>query len=250
VGDNAPDSPPAIVAAGGYLRLIGLHGKKVFEQRCDLKSGAAVGSAAELVVPVNLSEPLVDYWLKAALTVALAFSLMATAYRHVLWARRGVEIIPPTPAPLLHRAGAGFIDALPVLIGFLIVVLRVDPSLDPRDRWEDVPALITLGAAIALYLLHTTVSELLTGGRTVGKWLFGLTVVTLDGAEPTAGQVLVRNLLRVLDLLLFPLLLVLLPLRQRSADMAAGTVVVRLEDLRKPTADSGHGSGGEDNHAA
>jgi uncharacterized RDD family membrane protein YckC len=48
---------------------------------------------------------------------------------------------------------------------------------------------------------------------------------------------LIRNILRVLDLLWFPLILVVIsPLRQRSADIAAGTMVVRREDAGKPAA--------------
>src|SRR5581483_6764373 len=66
-------------------------------------------------------------------------------------------------------------------------------------------------------------------GRTLGKWIFGLRVASLDGKPPTRGQFLTRNLLRVVDagLYFLPALLVpFSPLRQRPGDTAAGTVVV------------------------
>ncbi|HSV14486.1 MAG TPA: RDD family protein [Tepidisphaeraceae bacterium] len=235
VGENAPDSTPAIAAGGGYLRLIALHGDKLYEQRYDL-DGKAVGAAAELAVPATVSGSAVEYWINGVLIALLAFSVMATLYRRTLLRKRGGELNPPPPAPLALRAGAGLVDLLPLIAGVIVVSVHTDPSRDPRERLEDLPALITLGVAIAVYILHTTLVEVLTG-RTVGKWLFGLTVVSVDGSPAGRGQILIRNVLRALDVLLFPLFLVLVsPLRQRSADIAAGTVVVRLEDVRKQAA--------------
>jgi uncharacterized RDD family membrane protein YckC len=100
-----------------------------------------------------------------------------------------------------------------------------------------VPALIATSISIAVYLLHTTLSEIFTD-RTLGKWLFGLQVVTVEGTAPNFLQLIIRNILRVLDLLWFPLILVVIsPLRQRSADIAAGTMVVRREDAAATSAD-------------
>ena len=84
---------------------------------------------------------------------------------------------------------------------------------------------------MAIYLLHTTISELLSK-RTLGKWLFSLRVASVYGTEPTRGQLLMRNLLRVIDLLCLPVLFLVLlsPLAQRSADVAAGTLVTRDDD--------------------
>ena len=90
------------------------------------------------------------------------------------------------------------------------------------------PAGLSAMLGIALYVLHTTLSELLTGGRTIGKWLMGTRVMTLTGVAPTASQLLARNALRIIDLLLagVPLLSIYQsPLRQRVGDMMAGTIV-------------------------
>jgi uncharacterized RDD family membrane protein YckC len=233
VGDNAPDSPPAITAYGGYLRLIGLHAGRIYEQRYE-PDGSPVGSAAELVVPTNLNDSPLKQWLNTALLVALTFSVMATMYRRTLQRRRTTALTPPPPAPLMIRAAAGFLDLLPFLVTIAIVTARQDKSLDPQERLEDVPAIIAVSISVAIYLLHTTLSEIFTD-RTLGKWLFGLQVVTVEGTKPSFLQIITRNLLRVLDLLWFPLVLVVIsPLRQRSADIAAGTMVVRRDDAGEP----------------
>ena len=59
---------------------------------------------------------------------------------------------------------------------------------------------VSVVAGTLLYLLHTTLSEMLAA-RTLGKMALGLRVVALDGTRPTPGALLTRNLLRVIDLL-------------------------------------------------
>jgi uncharacterized RDD family membrane protein YckC len=79
-------------------------------------------------------------------------------------------------------------------------------------------------------------------GQTVGKRLFGLRVIDAQGLGLQLNQIVIRNLLRVVDLL--PLLYLvggavsLLTSRsQRLGDLAANTIVVRDERLPKPDLD-------------
>jgi len=137
-----------------------------------------------------------------------------------------VEIL--APAPLLPRFAAGVIDAIPV-IGAIVFLLIQANALD-KDALQNPEALLTrtnliiAGGAIALYLLHTTLAEMFTG-RSAGKWLLGLKVVTVEGNTPTQAQFLIRNLLRIVD----PLVMIIVsPLRQRSADTVANTMVVLI----------------------
>jgi uncharacterized RDD family membrane protein YckC len=74
--------------------------------------------------------------------------------------------------------------------------------------------------------------EWLWEGRTLGKRMFGLRVISADGSPASFTAVLIRNLLRVVDFLpVFygvGLLAVVLSSRsQRLGDLAAGTFVVR-----------------------
>jgi uncharacterized RDD family membrane protein YckC len=103
-------------------------------------------------------------------------------------------------------------------------------GLNNPDKISALRAIIILGSAMVVYILHTTLVEVFTG-RSAGKWVFGLKVVTLQDTAPAKSQLLIRNLLRVID----PLVMIIIsPQRQRSADAVAGTMVVPLEPLPEP----------------
>lgn len=79
-------------------------------------------------------------------------------------------------------------------------------------------------------------------GQTVGKRILRLRVVDAQGLRLQFNQIVVRNLLRTLDLLPFfylvgGLALVLNRRAQRLGDLAANTVVVRIPKLSTPNLD-------------
>jgi uncharacterized RDD family membrane protein YckC len=84
---------------------------------------------------------------------------------------------------------------------------------------------------MSVYILHVMICELIWN-RSLGKVLFGLRVVSYDGSRVTAERTLLRNILRLVDMLFFaPLLLIFLtPMRQRVGDLAARTIVVYEAD--------------------
>jgi uncharacterized RDD family membrane protein YckC len=90
------------------------------------------------------------------------------------------------------------------------------------------------GWGVAVWLLglfvfdygYFAVQEMVFDGRTAGKRLFGLRVVARDGAAAGNGALLVRNLVRLIDLLVGVLLMALDPLSRRLGDRLAGTIVV------------------------
>lgn len=105
--------------------------------------------------------------------------------------------------------------------------LSVAPPSDNDSRWFGA----VLVPALALYFLYHPVLELLMGGSTPGKRLAGVRVVTRDGAAPSAGALLVRNVFRLIDSLplAYGLGLTLVALTRehvRCGDMAAGTLLV------------------------
>jgi len=73
---------------------------------------------------------------------------------------------------------------------------------------------------------YFALQEILGGGRTLGKRLLKLRVVTAEGGTPAVGSLLIRNLVRSLDLLCGPLLMAIDPLSRRLGDRLAGTLVV------------------------
>jgi len=88
--------------------------------------------------------------------------------------------------------------------------------------------------ALVIYFLYHPVLELLMRGRTPGKRKAGARIVTIEGATPTVGSLLLRNLFRLIDGLpgfyMVGLACCLFTdNRVRLGDMAAGTVLVLEE---------------------
>ncbi len=85
--------------------------------------------------------------------------------------------------------------------------------------------------AAGIYFLYHPLLELLMNGRTPGKRMAGVRVVTTDGRTPDAGAILIRNVFRLIDHLpaLYAIGLVTTMFTSRSVrvgDLAAGTVLV------------------------
>jgi uncharacterized RDD family membrane protein YckC len=85
--------------------------------------------------------------------------------------------------------------------------------------------------AILIYFLYHPVLELATRGRTPGKRIAGVRIVSRSGDIPGAGALLVRNVFRLVDSLPFTYLLGLAVViftrhHVRIGDLAAGTVLV------------------------
>ncbi|HEX7008705.1 MAG TPA: RDD family protein [Phycisphaeraceae bacterium] len=181
------------------------------------------------LAPQQTMEDLAGYWV---VTGALALTALLVL---VFW--RGGRQRPTLPADVVLadlglRGLAAVIDLAPavllVVVGYELTPMELLMNRWPRSHppasWQVIePAMVAIG----LYVAYSLVSELLTG-RTLGKSLMGLRVVTLRGTRPRAWQIFVRNVLKSIDLVTW--LLLLLPLiglyRQRLGDIVAGTIVV------------------------
>jgi len=103
---------------------------------------------------------------------------------------------------------------------------RMDIGPDDETLWYLAGAL----PATAIYFLYHLILEPLMAGRTPGKRLAGLRVLTPEGQVPTTGALVTRNVFRIIDSM--PLFYVVGLLfvffgRQhlRLGDLAAGTVL-------------------------
>ena len=126
--------------------------------------------------------------------------------------------------------------------------LAVAPA--PSGRWF---ALVLLPAA-AIYFLYHYALELAMRGRTPGKRLAGVHVVTRGGATPGAGALLTRNVFRLIDSLplCYGVGLAAVALTRehlRIGDMAAGTLLV-YERAATPPPLLAVGAGGLDANGA
>jgi uncharacterized RDD family membrane protein YckC len=88
-------------------------------------------------------------------------------------------------------------------------------------------------STLSAYLGYCMVMEA-RFASTLGKMAFKLRVVAGDGTRPGAREVLVRNLIKILEIS-WPWLLVIIPLlnpaRQRLGDLLAKTIVVEKTDV-------------------
>ena len=94
----------------------------------------------------------------------------------------------------------------------------------------------------AISLLYGILTEWLWKGQTIGKRLLGLRVVEANGLRLRPSQIVIRNLMRFVDLLPGLYLVggvcsVLSARRQRLGDIAAGTIVIRILERTQPDVD-------------
>lgn len=149
--------------------------------------------------------------------------------------------MPPVPIPTalnvplaLPAAGVGprllawLLDTL-IAIAYLIGVIWLFGTLGVRLGW----ATYTLIVYLPVVCYHL-VSEIVLGGRSIGKMALSLRVVRLDGSAPGLGDYLLRWLLRIVEILALSgvgaIIAVAVTQRgQRLGDLAAGTTVVRTK---------------------
>lgn len=123
-----------------------------------------------------------------------------------------------TPAPLLRRLGAFLIDAAIVLgiaFIFLFVAATVAGVKAPPTPYGGFDKLIhlsrafesvlkpTLGLAVVLALLYSTVFAIIWNGRTLGRRVLGVQLVDGSGLPPTPVRAAVRSLLSLVSFALF-----------------------------------------------
>jgi uncharacterized RDD family membrane protein YckC len=126
--------------------------------------------------------------------------------------------------------------ALAWLCGVL-VVMRIW-NLQGAHVFKGIGSLLSTVPPLAIYFLYHPVLELGMRGRTPGKRMAGVRLVNLNGGQPGAAALLIRNVFRLFDCLpafyVVGLLCCLFTRqRVRIGDMAAGTLLV-LDDVRAP----------------
>ncbi len=125
----------------------------------------------------------------------------------------------------------------------LVIVAVPTVAISVRAAGETYTAVHMLSAGrlalvLLVGLLFAAACEA-AWGATVGKRVFGVRVVALEGAPATALQALIRNALRVIDAVPLLYAVGLLAMarsggtrRQRVGDLAAGTTVMLVQGRR------------------
>lgn len=129
-------------------------------------------------------------------------------------------------APVMQYVGVGprFLAVLIDSIILAIVSGLLGAGLGPHQTGA------SSGLGGLIFFVYYIVMEA-TQGATLGKMALGLRVVRVDGAPISWSESVIRNLLRIVDCLVFYILGAILiwtsPLKQRLGDKVAHTVVVK-----------------------
>ena len=224
---------------GQSFRIIGETTKGLFEQRFALDTGEPQGKPS--TIRLSGVAPMMTLQEIHSAILLTSMLLVGVGWVRVQSAEEDAPEPKPLPiAPLGRRLAAGVIDLSPVIFTLLFFYLRYH-TLQAGAEYKDFMLLLAYWASGLFYVLLTTLSEVI-GGRSLGKIIVGLKVVTRHGETPTALALLTRNLLRMFDLSLFFLPVVAIifsPARQRAGDLAAGTVVIydEAEDAKDSKGD-------------
>ncbi len=155
-----------------------------------------------------------------------------------------LEEIRARPAGAFRQMGAFLLDALVLGALFALYLLAAQGIAGRAPASESggeflaradalkgvlVPGLVLLAALCFVYssLFHAL------GGRTLGKWALGLTVVDMTGQPPGLARSAIRSVLSLVSaaLLMLGFALVLFDLKRQSLhDKLTRTFVVRLAD--------------------
>ncbi|HSR25375.1 MAG TPA: RDD family protein [Candidatus Eisenbacteria bacterium] len=147
-------------------------------------------------------------------------------------------------AGLGSRFAAQLIDLL-VLWGVLLALGLVSYGIGALLGQATVAVLVFLVFGFLSFWAYWILSEALSSGQTVGKYVLHLRVIDARGGPVGVGQALIRNLLRIVDFLpasyaLGTVVMFTSARNQRLGDLAAGTVVIR-ERLAVRLADLDYG---------
>ena len=115
---------------------------------------------------------------------------------------------------------------------FFIVVIVFYGAAGTLVVISDVRSAWILALALLAYFVleygYFVGLEILMGGQTPGKRVFGLRVTTTLGGEASRGAILIRNALRIVDLSIGVPFMMAHPLTQRIGDRLAGTLVLHV----------------------
>jgi uncharacterized RDD family membrane protein YckC len=116
-----------------------------------------------------------------------------------------------------------------LLAGAWLLVATV--ALNVKLTWRSHDALLSMLPAAIIYFLYHPIVEVMTRGRTPGKRMAGVRILSRDGGQPSVTALLLRNVFRLIDSLPATYLVglttcFLTPQRIRIGDMAAGTLLV------------------------
>lgn len=154
----------------------------------------------------------------------------------------------PTASAVFECAGLGrrfaahLVDGFICLLAYIVigsmVASQTGGMTDDGFSMEGAPALAAILLTFVVTLGYFAVFESTSSGKTLGKLMVGIRVADVSGGKATFRQALIRNVLRLVDGLVFYIVGIILILRsdrkQRLGDRVAGTVVLHTRKVAHP----------------
>ena len=158
--------------------------------------------------------------------------------------RSPAQVGADLPLPIAGLGGRSYaflldwhIRAVAALVWYSATTWILDGDFIPTEAGSILWA--TMAPSLAIYLLYHAAFEILTGG-TPGKRAAAVRIVDRNGGPPGIGALIIRNVLRPVDSLVFyavGLVSVLLTRQAvRVGDLAAGTVLIYADRVDPPSA--------------
>ena len=142
--------------------------------------------------------------------------------------------IEQTPASVGERIAGRIIDIIAVTAyAYTVTVFLQNTNWRPEST---AAILLYLFAIYLPALAYTFLAETLFNGQTLGKYIMRTRTVMADGSSPTMGALLLRYVCELVDIWFGCIGLVFIAAtrrHQRLGDMAAGTMVIRKEDMSR-----------------
>jgi len=245
------DELPLVTRLADQLALLWRDQEQMELATCDLLGGQIVMKGT--VPPADIAGATDERDLVSLFTWAIVIAVLGCMF---LLPPRGplkVFSLPADarPAPWFKRLPAGLIDYIPFQsVGTLVFVPRELFYKDPETilRWAETAAEVKYAwiLGISLYIAYCIIMEH-RFGATLGKMIFKLRVAGNEARVPGIREILLRNLLKGIEL--YPGWMPLLAIaaftryRQRLGDMMARTAVIDIsKGLPAPT---GQDEGGQ-----
>ncbi|HEY0055484.1 MAG TPA: RDD family protein [Pedobacter sp.] len=125
-----------------------------------------------------------------------------------------------------------------IFIALFIAIISLNLIGDRASKLFQTGIPIIMVIYFLIYVLYDLICEVFFNGQSVGKRIMKIRVISLDGAQPSLGQYLMRWIFRIVDFgITFQvgglIAAVSTEKNQRIGDMVAGTVLVQTTPSTK-----------------
>lgn len=136
-------------------------------------------------------------------------------------------------AGLGDRVLARLIDGCLFVLLIILCIIMVAIA-GGYEGMSNLMVVIGIIVYASMYVFYDLLCEIFMNGQSVGKRVRKIKVISLDGAQPTTGQYLLRWLFRIFDFTLTSSLCGLISVavsdkKQRIGDMVAGTTLIKTQ---------------------